>query len=80
MTRLPRILHGAILGALLCSAVGAGIAGIGLLIGLPSEYPMDRWYLAGCVSAMAIGSSMLVGLVAGAASRASEQAYPWSGA
>jgi len=68
--------NGAILGALLCSAVGTGVAGVVLLIGLPSELPMDRWYSAGCVFAMTIVSSMLVGLVAGAASRASEHGLP----
>ena len=62
MTRLLRMLNGAILGALLCPAVGAGIAGVVLLICLPNEHPMDRWYMAGWVAAIAIVSSMLVGL------------------
>ena len=57
-------------------AVGPGIAGVALLIGLPSEHPMDRWYTAGWVAAIAIVSSMLVGLMAGAASRVSERGLP----
>lgn len=76
MTRLLRMLNGAIMGALLCLAIGAGITGIVLSIGLPSEHPMDRWYTAGWVAAIAIVSSMLVGLIAGAASRVSEHGLP----
>ena len=73
---LLRMLNGAILGALLCLAVGAGVAGVALLIGLPSEHPMDRWYTAGWVAVIAIVSSVLVGLIAGAASRVSEYGLP----
>ena len=73
---LLRMLNGAILGALLCLAVGAGVAGVALLIGLPSEHPMDRWYTAGWVAAIAIVGSVLVGLIAGAASRVSEHGLP----
>ncbi len=76
MTRVLRMLSGAILGASLCLVIGASLAGVVELITLPNTHPMDRWYLGGRVAALAIVSSMLVGFVAGAASRASEHGLP----
>jgi len=72
MARLPRMLSGGILGALFGLTVGTGFAGVVLLLYLPHEFPMDRWYNGIRVFALAVSSSTVVGSVAGLASRASE--------
>jgi len=76
MTRLLRILNGAILGALLGLAVGTGFVGVVLLLYLPNAYPMDRWYAGVRIFGLVVGSSTLVGLVAGLASKACERGLP----
>jgi hypothetical protein len=72
MSHLPRILDGAIRGALFGLAVGTGFAGVGLLLTLPNSDPMDRWNTGIAIFALVVSSSTVVGLVAGLASRVSE--------
>jgi hypothetical protein len=72
MSHLHRILDGATRGTLFGLVVGNGFAGAVLLLSLPHEYPMDRWYNGIRIFALVVGSSTVIGLVAGVASRVSE--------
>jgi peptidoglycan/LPS O-acetylase OafA/YrhL len=69
---LRRILKGAIFGALLGLAVGTGLAGVVLLLALPGELPMDRWYTGVAVFTLLVSSGTVVGLVVGLASKVPE--------
>ena len=73
MAHRLRMLNGAILGALFGLVVGTGFAGVVLLLYLPHEYPVDRWYNGVRIFALVVGSGTLVGLVAGLASSVPER-------
>jgi hypothetical protein len=76
MTRPLRMLNGGILGALLGVAVGIGVGGVISLLCSLAEDPLDRWHVAGAVFVLSIASCTLLGLVAGLASRVSENGVP----
>jgi hypothetical protein len=70
------MLKGAVLGGLFGLAVGIGFAGALLPLTFGTVHPMDRWYIARLVSALVVVSCVSVGLIAGVASRTSDDGLP----
>jgi hypothetical protein len=76
MSPLRHLFGQVVFSVAICVTIGAGIACVILLIGLPCELAMDRWYIGSRVAALAIGSSAIVGLIAGVASGLFEHGLP----